>query len=132
MDDHNDRRAGRVHHGPRNRQRQRILELVREHDGAVDATELAERLGLHVTTVRFHLDALCNQGAIERTRMTRVGVGRPRTGYFAVRERLDYRNLAEISGAWNWATLPIKRRRRAEAAGRRWAERIAAGSATRT
>ena len=129
MADHNDRRAGRVHRGPRDRQRQRILELVREHDGAVDATELAEQLRLHVTTVRFHLDALCNQGAIERTRMTRVGVGRPRTGYLAVRDRLDYRNLAEIL-ALELGDTADQRRRHAEAAGRRWAERIQVGSAS--
>lgn len=129
MADHNDRRARRVDRGPRNRQRQRILDLVREHDGAVDATELAERLRLHVTTVRFHLDALCNQGAIERTRMTRAGVGRPRTGYMAVRDRLDYRSLAEIL-ALELGETADQRRRRAEAAGRRWAERIQVGSAS--
>lgn len=129
MADHNDRKAQRVHRGPRNRQRQRILELVREHDGAVDATEIAEQLRLHVTTVRFHLDALCNQGAIERTRITRAGVGRPRTGYVAVRDRLDYRNLAEIL-ALELGDTADQRRRRAEAAGRRWAERIQVGSAS--
>ncbi len=102
---------------------------MREHDGAVDATELAERLRLHVTTVRFHLDALCNQGAIERTRMTRAGVGRPRTGYMAVRDRLDYRSLAEIL-ALELGETADQRRRRAEAAGRRWAERIRVGSAS--
>ena len=102
---------------------------MREHDGAVDATELAEQLRLHVTTVRFHLDALCNQGAIERTRITRAGVGRPRTGYLALRDRLDYRNLAEIL-ALELGDTADKRRRRAEAAGRRWAEHIQVGSAS--
>ena len=42
--------------------------MVREHGGAIDAVELASRMKLHVTTVRFHLDALCDEGAIERTR----------------------------------------------------------------
>ena len=125
MAGHNDRTAGRVHRGPADRQRQRILELVREHDGAVDAEELAERIGLHVTTVRFHLDALCSQGVVERTRITRASVGRPRTGYFAVRDRLDYRGLAEIL-ALELGDTKDQRRRRAEAAGRRWAERIQA------
>ncbi|MBO0863942.1 MAG: winged helix-turn-helix transcriptional regulator, partial [Mycobacterium sp.] len=96
MNDQHDHGTGRQHRGPRNRQRQRILELVREHDGAVDAAELARRMGLHVTTVRFHVDALCDEGLVERTRITRAGVGRPRTGYLAVQERLDYRSLAEI------------------------------------
>lgn len=115
--------AGRPHRAAQNRQRQRVLELVREHDGPVDATELATRLGLHTTTVRFHLDTLCAEGLVERTRITRTGVGRPRTGYRAVRERLDYRILAEIL-ALELGDTADKRRRRAEAAGRRWAERI--------
>ncbi len=74
--------------------RNRVLRLVREHGGAVDASELADRIGLHVTTVRFHLDALCDEGAIARTRIAPSGVGRPRTGYVAVQDRLDYQSLA--------------------------------------
>jgi predicted ArsR family transcriptional regulator len=115
--------AGRPHRAAQNRQRQRVLELVREHGEPVDAAELAARLGLHTTTVRFHLDTLCAEGLVERTRITRAGVGRPRTGYRAVRERLDYRILAEIL-ALELGDTADKRRRRAEAAGRRWAERI--------
>src|SRR5438270_891426 len=80
----------------RNRQRERVLRMVREHDGAIDAVELASRIGLHVTSVRFHLDTLCDEGAIKRTRLNRAGPGRPRTGYVAVEERLDYRTLAEV------------------------------------
>jgi predicted ArsR family transcriptional regulator len=122
--EHNEDGAGRPHRAGHNRPRQRVLELVREHDEPVDAAELAARLGLHTTTVRFHLDALCDDGVVERTRITRTGVGRPRTGYRAVRERLDYRMLAEIL-ALELGDTADKRRPRAEAAGRRWAERIA-------
>jgi predicted ArsR family transcriptional regulator len=128
MDDQNEGGAGQLHRPLGNRQRRRVLELVREHDGALDAAELAARMGLHVTTVRFHLDALCDEGVVERIRIGRAGVGRPRTGYLAVRERLDYRTLAEIL-ALELGDTAEKRRRRAEAAGRRWAKRIAAGSA---
>jgi predicted ArsR family transcriptional regulator len=110
---------------PRNRQRERVLQMVREHGSAIDAVELASRIQLHVTTVRFHLDALCDEGAIERTRMTRDGVGRPRTGYRAVEERLDYRILAEIL-AMELGETAETRARRAQRAGVRWAERIAA------
>jgi predicted ArsR family transcriptional regulator len=46
-----------------------VLQLVGEHDGAVDATELAARMGLHLTTVRFHLDALCDEGVVGRNRL---------------------------------------------------------------
>ena len=91
---------------------------------AIDAVELASRIGLHVTTVRFHLDALCDEGAIERTRIYRDGVGRPRTGYRAVEERLDYRILAEIL-AMELGETAETRARRAQRAGQQWAGRIA-------
>jgi predicted ArsR family transcriptional regulator len=117
--------------GPQNRQRERVLQLVREHDGPADAAELAAQLDLHVTTVRFHLDALCDQGALTRTRIARTGVGRPRTGYIAVRDRLDYRSLAEIL-ALELGDTAQQRLRRAERAGYRWAERITAGLAPET
>lgn len=110
---------------PRNRQRERVLQMVREHGDAVDAAELASRLGLHVTTVRFHLDALCDEGSIERTRMNRDGVGRPRTGYRAVEERLNYRMLAEILAMELGETVEA-RARRARRIGQLWAGRIAA------
>src|SRR6185312_15869996 len=109
---------------PRNRQRERVLQMVREHGEAIDAVELASRIGLHVTTVRFHLDALGDEGAIERTRMNRDGVGRPRTGYRAVEERLDYRILAEIL-AMELGETTEARARRAQRAGQQWADRIA-------
>jgi predicted ArsR family transcriptional regulator len=101
--------------------------MVCEHDGAVDAVELASRIGLHVTTVRFHLDALCDEGAIVRTRMNRAGVGRPRTGYLAVEERLDYRVLAEVLAMELGKTVE-ERARRAQHAGQQWADRITVGS----
>ena len=128
MDEETDTAAGprrRRNRLPRNRQRERVLRIVREHGGAIDAVELASRMKLHVTTVRFHLDALCDEGAIERTRMNRDGRGRPRTGYRAVAERLDYRILAEIL-AMELGETAETRARRAQRAGVQWAERIAA------
>jgi predicted ArsR family transcriptional regulator len=98
---------------------------VREHGSALDAAELAERMDSHVTTARFHLDALCEEGAIERVRMYRGGVGRPRTGYRAVEERLDYRILAEVLAMELGATVET-RARRAQRVGSQWADRIAA------
>jgi predicted ArsR family transcriptional regulator len=127
VDEETDTAAGprrRRNRLPRNRQRERVLRIVREHGGAIDAVELASRMNLHVTTVRFHLDALCDEGAIERTRMNRDGRGRPRTGYRAVAERLDYRILAEILAMELGETVET-RARRAQRAGVQWAERIA-------
>ncbi|WP_396928447.1 transcriptional regulator [Mycolicibacterium sp.] len=97
--------------------------MVRAHGGVIDAVELASRMKLHVTTVRFHLDALCDEGAIERTRIARDSVGRPRTGYRAVEERLDYRILVEILAMELGETVQA-RARRAQRAGRQWAARI--------
>jgi predicted ArsR family transcriptional regulator len=113
--------------GPHNRQRERVLKLVREHGSAVDAPGLAARLRLHVTTVRFHLDALCDQGVVARTRIAPTGVGRPRTGYVAAQDHLDYRTLAEILALELGDTVD-KRRRRAVRAGRRWAAQLTEGS----
>ena len=118
-------RKGPQRRGPHNRQRERVLRLVREHDGALDASDLADQLGVHVTTARFHLDALCEQGLVARTRIAPRSVGRPRTGYVAVQGHLDYQLLAEIL-ALELGDTAAKRRRRAERAGRRWAQRLAA------
>lgn len=130
MHDQTDQRRGvRSRRLPRNQQRERVLRLVGEADGAVDATEIATRMNLHVTTVRFHLDALCEDGSVARTRIKRDGVGRPRTGYVAVRDRLDYRSLAEIL-AMELGDTSAERRERAERAGQRWADRILSDSAS--
>lgn len=118
-------REYRTQRWPRNQQRERVLRLVRGHDGPIDASELAALMGLHVTTARFHLDALCEEGAIARTRIKRSGVGRPRTGYVPVRDRLDYRSLAEVL-ALELGDTVAERERRAERAGHRWANRIMA------
>lgn len=117
------RRGMRSRRLPRNQQRERVMRLVGEADSPVDASEIADQMGLHITTVRFHLDALCEDGSVARTRIKRDGVGRPRTGYVAVRDRLDYRSLAEVL-AMELGDTVAERRERAERAGRRWAERI--------
>lgn len=130
MNDKTDSKAGtrRRDRLPRNRQRERVLQIVRAHHGAIDAGEVASRIGLHLTTVRFHLDALCDEGAIERTRMHREGVGRPRTGYRAVEECLDYRILAEILAMELGETVE-ERAQRARRVGMQWAGRIASSQA---
>ncbi|MDG3012959.1 helix-turn-helix transcriptional regulator [Speluncibacter jeojiensis] len=108
------------------RQRDRVLELVRAHQGPIDAQELARATGLHVTTVRFHVDALCESGLVQRVRMARSGVGRPRTGYEPTAQRVDYRALAEVL-ALELGSTPTVRSDRARQAGRRWAARLTRG-----
>ncbi|MCV7196160.1 transcriptional regulator [Mycobacterium angelicum] len=126
MNEATDTRAGRQRQDrlPRNRQRERVLAMVREHDGGIDAVELASQMGLHVTTVRFHLDGLCDEDVIVRTRINRPGRGRPRTGYRAVGARVDYRALAEVL-AMELGRTEETRARRAQHAGHKWAARIA-------
>lgn len=59
--------------------RQALLEVLRGSDAPVGVTELAERLGIHPNTVRFHLDALVTQGLVDRRLEKPSGRGRPRT-----------------------------------------------------
>lgn len=87
-----------VRSSPRRRE---ILDELRRGAGPLGVTEVAERLGVHPNTVRFHLDALVTQGAVEATVARPAGPGRPRTVY-AARPGMDrggvrqYRLLARI------------------------------------
>ena len=60
---------------------------------------------------------------IERTRLKQPGRGRPRTGYLAVVEALDYRVLAGVLAMELGQTVET-RGRRAQQAGQKWAARI--------
>ncbi|MGW2830847.1 helix-turn-helix transcriptional regulator [Streptomyces sp. NPDC001286] len=58
-----------------------ILAVLRAADAPLGVTETAERVGVHPNTVRFHLDALVEEGAVERRTRQPSGRGRPRTVY---------------------------------------------------
>lgn len=58
-------------------------------DPALTAAELAAEVGLHVTTVRFHLDQLVAAGIVESERRRQVGAGRPRKVYALAAGSLD-------------------------------------------
>lgn len=69
--------------------------------GRLDARELAERLGLHVNTIRVHLNVLADAGLVESETLRTQGRGRPPIAYHATVEAGDdggrrYRLLAEI------------------------------------
>ncbi|KAA9393691.1 MarR family transcriptional regulator [Kocuria coralli] len=66
------------------RRQQRVLRAIRAAEGPTGATELARRLSVHPNTVRFHLDALEDAGAIERVAPAPAGRGRPPVLYRAV------------------------------------------------
>ncbi|MEE2034291.1 helix-turn-helix domain-containing protein [Rhodococcus sp. CC-R104] len=57
-------------------QRLAVLDDVRDH-APVRVNDIAERLGLHVNTVREHLDALGEKGLVDHTVEPARGRGRP-------------------------------------------------------
>jgi predicted ArsR family transcriptional regulator len=63
-------------HRPR---RAEVLRALRSADGPLSVTDVAARLGVHPNTARSHLDALVEEGAVERTVEQPAGPGRPRT-----------------------------------------------------
>lgn len=87
------------------------------------AKEIAEHLGVHVTTARFHLDQLVSAGIVD-TRSVRSGVGRPHKVY-AIRPGSlrtastdqSYRHLTELLAD----TLAAEDHPTPEQAGQSWA-----------
>ena len=78
-----------------------MLDAIQRAAEPVGVSEIANRIGVHPNTVRFHLEALVDDGIVERVPDTPSGPGRPRAGYRA-RPGLArggarrYRVLAEI------------------------------------
>lgn len=67
--------------------RRRMLDLLQ--DGPLSAPDLAGRLGLHVTTARFHLDQLHSAGLVARETGREQRRGRPSTRYSAIPSNPD-------------------------------------------
>jgi predicted ArsR family transcriptional regulator len=111
--------------------RARLLELLR-HEPDLAAAALAERLGLHVNTVRTHLNLLEEAGLVETIVEDRDRPGRPRLLYRAVAGdgpsspgpgEGGYRFLAEILASFLDATSEDSSAA-AEQAGRAWGSYI--------
>jgi predicted ArsR family transcriptional regulator len=91
---------------------------------------IADELGVHPNTVRFHLDSLVGDGQVEQVEPGRKGPGRPALMFQAVRQMdrggtRHYRLLAEIlSIAFAAERDP---RAKAVAAGWAWAQRLESG-----
>lgn len=95
-----DEQALRRHRALADPSRARILAALADA-GSLDARELADRVGLHVNTVRVHLNALAEAALVESETMPPQGRGRPRVAYRATAAAGDeggrrYRLLAEI------------------------------------
>jgi len=83
------------------RQREMILDALRDAQDGLDTNQLAERLELHPNTIRWHLDVLGDSGLVEQIPERRHGRGRPSivhrlTSEGIVRGRDEYRLLATM------------------------------------
>lgn len=83
------------------RQREMLLEALRGSHGGLDTNQLAEHLGLHPNTVRWHLGVLADAGLVQAIPARRHGRGRPSivhqlTGEGIGRGRDEYRVLATM------------------------------------
>lgn len=113
---------------PLGRSRADALDILRAAGGPLGVREVAQRMGLHPNTARFHLEALVEAGLAVRETEDRDTPGRPRIGYRAVadgpRGRRRYRLLAEMLTSMIAGTMPDPGSA-AEQAGREWGAYLA-------
>jgi len=125
--------------------RARVLGVLQDAAGPLGVEDVAQRVGLHANTARFHLEGLVEDGLAERTTQVREEPGRPRVLYAVVPGmarvgRRSYRLLAEILTSYVAAEIP-QPSRAAVRAGQAWGtfladrpppfSRVDAGAATR-
>lgn len=126
--EHGDARHAALASAPR----RRVLGLLTESAGPLDAVRVAAGIGLHVTTARFHLEQLEAAGLVER-RVNRVGGrGRPQVLFSPVPGPLPAEDaqqqltqaLAAVIGEDDDGG-----RARSMRAGERWSAQFAPGAA---
>ncbi len=81
--------------------RRAVLQTLRTSRDPLTIVAIADVLGVHPNTVRFHLDSLVGDGQVEQVEPGRKGPGRPPLMFRAVRQMdrggtRHYRLLAEI------------------------------------
>lgn len=109
--------------------RARVFAALQDAGTAQAVGDIAGIVGVHSNTARFHLDALVEQGLVERAREDRERPGRPRTLYTArpgekrVGQR-SYGLLAEILTSYIAAEVP-EPARAAQQAGHAWGRYLA-------
>lgn len=105
-----------------------VLTALRHANEPLSITVIADELGVHPNTVRFHLDALTRTSQVELVETEHAKPGRPAAMFRAAPGMnpagpRDYRMLAGIlADAFARRPAPV---RRAVAAGRTWAEHAA-------
>lgn len=109
------------------RSRAAVLELLDAADQPLDLAAVADATGLHVNTLREHLDALLTMGLVRREAAPSAGRGRPAWLYRAVRRTAptsEYAGLATALAATLHRTSdqPV---RDAVTAGTEWGHEVA-------
>jgi predicted ArsR family transcriptional regulator len=114
---------------PTGRRRREVLRLLRSSPEPMSIVAIADRLGVHPNTVRFHLDTLVAGEQVEQVEYDPKGPGRPPLMFRAIRQMdrggaRHYRVLAEILVS----ALAAERNPRAKAvaAGRAWGREMTA------
>lgn len=107
--------------------RRAVMRLLRASPEPMSIAKIADVLGVHPNTVRFHLDGLVADGQVEHVELDRKGPGRPPLMFRAVRQMdrggtRHYRLLAEIlATAFATERDPGPK---ALAAGRAWGQKM--------
>ncbi|HLR97768.1 MAG TPA: helix-turn-helix domain-containing protein [Jiangellaceae bacterium] len=110
--------------------RWRILRTLRSTQGGLGVQELADTVGLHANTVRFHLDRLVSEGLVRRDVQERHEPGRPRLAFTAIERPQDdtsqrnYQLLAEVLAGFVSSNVPDPEASSTEA-GRAWGRYLA-------
>jgi len=112
--------------------RGRVLRALQGTTDPLTVEDVAEALGLHPNTARFHLDALVSSGLAQRTSEQRETPGRPRTLYRTTNDgvrtgRRSYGLLAEILTRY-LATHVRRPTREALRAGEEWGRLLTANA----
>lgn len=108
--------------------RRDVLRVLKAAAAPMSIAAIADELGVHPNTVRFHLDSLLGDGRVEQVMPERKGPGRPALLFRATRQ-MDrggprrYRLLAEILAMG--LTADGDAPGRALAAGRAWGRQLA-------
>src|SRR5699024_3459509 len=117
---------------PVSSRRQEVLRALTDAHRPLTSAEIADALGVHKNTVRFHLESLLAAGQVERAAQIRSGPGRPAQAFRAVRgmDPGGPRFYQLLAGVLSDALLsdPDGPQRAVEA-GRQWGRRLAATSA---
>ena len=121
--EHNGHRPEQHRAAPPSAAGRQVLDELHAANGPLDAAAVAERLGVHVTTARFHLDRLADAGLARRRTGSEPRRGRPRILYTPAgperdeesREQLIHVLASALAAEDTAGTESV-------AAGRRWAD----------